>query len=60
VCGFFWDADYVAKHLYRDELPFAKIMFNEIRQEYLYKVIDWYIGMNNDWMIDTGKGGRWF
>lgn len=58
---FWWDTTYVAKSLWRDELYFVKFMLdNVIRFNYLQKVIEWYIGVQNDWHINTNKCGRWF
>lgn len=61
VNGFFWDATYVAKNLWRDELCYAKYMLdNIIRFEYLHKMIDWHIAMQHNWSISTNKYGRFF
>ncbi|WP_416150109.1 aminoglycoside 6-adenylyltransferase [Salipaludibacillus sp. HK11] len=61
VNEFWWDTSYVAKSLWRDELYSAKYMFdNIIRFNYLQKVIEWYIGIQNDWKVNTNKCGRWF
>ncbi|RKL64696.1 aminoglycoside 6-adenylyltransferase [Salipaludibacillus neizhouensis] len=58
---FWWDTTYVAKSLWRDELYFAKYMLdNIIRFNYLQKVIEWYIGVQNDWKVNPNKCGRWF
>lgn len=58
---FFWDATYVPKHLWRDELFFAKYMLdNIIRFEYLERVLEWYIAMQHDWSINTNTHGRYF
>lgn len=61
VNEFWWDAYYVPKYLWRDELPFAKYMLdNIIRYSFLHKIIDWYIGMQNNWSVDTGACGKKF
>lgn len=61
VNEFFWDALYVPKNLLRDELPYAKYMFDGvIRFNYFEKMIEWYIGMENDWSVSTDKHGRYF
>jgi aminoglycoside 6-adenylyltransferase len=61
VNEFFWDAIYIAKYLRRDEIYFAKYMFDSvIRFQQLGKIIEWYIGSQNNWAINTGKYGRFF
>ncbi len=58
---FWWNAAYVPKHLWRDELPFAKYMFDNIlRYSFLQTVIEWYIGLENDWSVSTGIYGKMF
>lgn len=58
---FWWDTTYVAKSLWRDELFFVKFMLdNVIRFNYLQKVIEWYIGVQNDWNVNPNKCGRCF
>jgi len=61
VHDFWWDATYVPKYLWRDELPYAKYMFdNIIRYSYLQRMVDWYIGQQHDWTVSTGLYGKWF
>lgn len=61
VNAFWWDATYVPKYLWRDELPFAAYMLGcGIRDKFLRTVIEWYIGLENDWTVDTGIHGKWF
>ncbi|KKI90169.1 hypothetical protein WQ54_23105 [Bacillus sp. SA1-12] len=61
INDFWWDTTYVAKSLWRDELYFVKFMLdNVIRFNYLQKVIEWYIGVQNDWNVNPNKCGRWF
>ncbi len=60
VNEFWWNATYVPKYLFRDELPFAKYMMASIRHEYLHRLIEWYIGMQKGWEVDTGVWGRKF
>lgn len=56
---FFWDTSYIVKSLYRDELFFEKYM-EHILQTKLYLLIKWYIGVNNDFKVNTGSVGRYF
>jgi aminoglycoside 6-adenylyltransferase len=61
VNAFWWDATYVPKYLWRDELPFVAYNLGcDIRDKFLRTVIEWYIGMENGWAVDTGLHGRWF
>ncbi|MBT3261051.1 aminoglycoside 6-adenylyltransferase [bacterium] len=61
VHDFWWDAIYVAKCLYRDELPFAKFMLDDtLRYNFLHKVLEWYIGFQNDWAVNVGVQGKKF
>jgi len=61
VNGFFWNATYVAKHLRRDEIYFAKNMLDSsLRFNHLTKMIEWYIASQHNWSISTNKYGRFF
>lgn len=61
VNEFWWNVYYVPKYLWRDQLPFAKYMLEHIlRFEYLHKLINWYIGYQNDWQEETGALGRYY
>ena len=61
VYEFWWDATYVPKYLWRDELPCAANKLGQaIRGEYLQTIIEWFIGLQQDWSVNTGICGRWF
>lgn len=61
VNEFWWNAHYVPKYLRRDELPFAAGMLGEsVRSRYLHTVIEWFIGLQHDWSVNTGICGRKF
>lgn len=61
VNAFFWDATYVAKHLWRDEIYFAKYMLDcQVRFEHLRRIIEWYVSARNDWSVTAGYYGRLF
>lgn len=57
---FWWCSTNVAKGLWREQLSYAKYMFDVIVRDCIIKALDWYIGMNNDWLINTGKAGKFF
>jgi len=60
INAFFWDILYVAKSLRRDELFHARYMLDHVvRYSCLLPVIEWYIGMKNNWKVGTNKAGRW-
>jgi len=61
VQEFWWDAYYVPKYLWRDEIPFAKYMLDYvIHYLFLHKIIDWYIGMQYDWKVEAGAHGKYY
>ena len=58
---FWWDTTYVAKNLWRDELYYAKFSLDsDLRFNSLQKLIEWSIGLENNWQVRTNKYGRWF
>jgi aminoglycoside 6-adenylyltransferase len=61
VHEFWWDATYVPKYLWRDELPFAASVLSQVvRTEYLHTVIEWFIGLQHGWSVNTGHRGKHF
>jgi len=61
VHEFWWNATYVPKYLWRDELPFAKSVLGQtVRDKYLRTVIEWFIGLQHDWSVNMGLCGKWF
>lgn len=58
---FWWNAIYVAKNLWRNELYSSKFMLdNVIRFSLLFqKVTEWYIGVQHGWNVNPNKSGRW-
>ena len=58
VNHFWWNAHYVPKYLKRDQLPYAAAMLGQsIRVEHLHPVMQWFIGMQHDWQVNTGVYG---
>ncbi|WP_306351138.1 AadS family aminoglycoside 6-adenylyltransferase [Flavobacterium sp. '19STA2R22 D10 B1'] len=58
---FWWDITYIVKCLARGDIFYAKFMSeNNMRTEYLQTIIEWYIGLENDWKVTTNKYGRLF
>lgn len=58
--NFWWCLQNVAKGLWRDELPYAKWMYEYTTRESLDNMVSWWIGMNHDFKISTGKLGKYF
>ena len=52
VNAFWWDAAYVPKHLWRDELPFAGQMARELREGKLHPMMEWWIGVRSGWAVN--------
>lgn len=57
---FWWCLQNVAKGIWRDELPYAKQMFENVIRGRLDEMVSWWIGMNNDFQISAGKMGKYF
>lgn len=58
--NFWWCLQNVAKGIWRDELPYAKQMFEHVVREELNKMVSWWIGTKNDFQVSTGKMGKYF
>ena len=58
--NFWWCMQNVVKGIWRDELPYAKQMFEEITRSDLDKMVRWWIGTNHDFEVSTGKMGKYF
>jgi aminoglycoside 6-adenylyltransferase len=57
---FWWVITYVAKGLWRRELPYAKFMFEQPVRDMLTLMLKWYIGVQTDFAVDCGKCGKYF
>ncbi len=57
--AFFFDTSYVVKSLVRDEIFFEKYM-ESVLQMKLRKLLDWYIGIQHNFKVNTGLYGRYF
>ncbi len=55
----FWCSTNVAKGIWRDELPYAKAMFDVIVRDCVLKLLAWYAAMQHGWGIGTGYFGKW-
>ncbi len=60
VNDFWWCLQNVGKGIWRDELPYAKWMFEYTSKKYLDNMISWWIGLNNDFNVSPGKLGKYY
>lgn len=57
---FWWVCPYVAKGLWRDELPYAKFMLERVLRDQLTRMLTWYVGSNTGFTVSPGKFGKYF
>lgn len=57
---FWWVSPYVAKGIWRDELPYAKEMFEGPVRDMLMKMLQWHIGIKTNFSKSAGKCGKYF
>lgn len=57
---FWWCLQNVGKGIWRDELPYAKQMFEYVIRGNLDEMVSWWIGIKNDFQVSTGKMGKYF
>ena len=56
---FWWVSPYVAKGLWREELTYAKHLFDDAVREQLMKMLTWYVGVKTGFSQSTGKQGKY-
>jgi aminoglycoside 6-adenylyltransferase len=54
----FWCSNNIAKGIWRDELPYAKAMYDTIVRDPILTLLAWYAAMQHGWKLNTGKFGR--
>ncbi|MEG2506439.1 MAG: PfkB family carbohydrate kinase [Longicatena sp.] len=57
---FWWCLQNVAKGIWRDELPYAKTMFDTIVRKNLHQMINWYLGILYHFEISSGKFEKYY
>lgn len=57
---FWWCLNNVAKGIARNQMSYAMRMYTEVVHSQLDKMIEWYIGMNNEFALSTGMWGKYF
>lgn len=58
--NFWWCLQNVAKGVWRDELPYAKQMFEGVIRSELNQMVDWWIGSKDSFKISPGKMGKYY
>lgn len=58
--NFWWCLQNVAKGIWRDELPYAKLMFEYTSRASLDEMVSWWIGTKYNFQVSTGKMGKYF
>lgn len=56
---FHWCLNNVAKGIARDELSYVMSMLNHCVRDMLILQLEWYVGMNHDFMVSAGKHGKY-
>lgn len=57
---FWWVSTYVAKGLWRRQLPYAMRMYEGPVREMLMRMLSWDIGVRTEFKVETGKEGKYF
>ncbi len=57
---FWWVSPYVAKGLWRREIPYAKHMLDEAVRAQLVKMLTWSTGVKTNFSVSPGKLGKYF
>ncbi|MES1224592.1 MAG: aminoglycoside 6-adenylyltransferase [Bacteroidota bacterium] len=55
---FWWVSTYVAKGLLRNEIVYAKEMYETVVRKMFLKMVEWYIGTETDFTVSTGSHGK--
>jgi aminoglycoside 6-adenylyltransferase len=56
---FWWVCPYVAKGLWREEITYAKYMFDMAVREQLLEMLSWYVGVKTQFSRNPGKFGKY-
>ncbi|WP_419959774.1 aminoglycoside 6-adenylyltransferase [Psychrobacillus sp. BM2] len=56
---FWWVSTYVAKGLWRIEILYAHEHLNNILRPMLLQMIEWKVGIDNDYSVSVGKCGKY-
>lgn len=58
--NFWWCLQNVAKGIWREEMPYAKQMFELVIRPCLDQMVAWWIGCRHDFQVAPGKMGKYF
>jgi aminoglycoside 6-adenylyltransferase len=56
---FWWRNPYLAKALIRDQLPYAKYVFDTTMRDELMKMLTWYAGIRTNYKVSVGLFGKY-
>jgi aminoglycoside 6-adenylyltransferase len=56
---FWWTSPYIAKGLWRDEITYAKGIFENVTRDQLMKMLVWYVGVRTQFSKNPGKFGKY-
>lgn len=56
---FWWVNPYVAKGLYRDQLPYAKGMLDGPLRTQVMRMLTWYVGITTNFQVTLGFAGKY-
>jgi aminoglycoside 6-adenylyltransferase len=57
---FWWLCPYIAKGLWREEIIYAKCLFDQALRDQLLKLLAWHIGVKTQFSRNPGKLGKYF
>jgi aminoglycoside 6-adenylyltransferase len=57
---FWWGCPYIAKGLWREEIIYAKSLFDQVVRDQLLKLLAWHIGVKTQFLQNPGKLGKYF
>jgi aminoglycoside 6-adenylyltransferase len=58
--NFWWCLQNVAKGMWRDHLPYAKLMFHRTTRGSLDQMVSWWIGAQYDYKVSVGTMNKYF
>jgi aminoglycoside 6-adenylyltransferase len=56
---FWWVGPYVAKGLWREQLPYARTMLDRVLRDELTRMAGWYVGVRTGFSRNPGKFGKY-
>lgn len=59
IVELWWLQVYIAKELWRDEMPRVKSLYDYYFRESLQYLLEWHVGVNDDWNVNVGNSGKW-